>query len=191
MVTNSDGTVSFDDVTNYSQEGDSFGAADINATNKKVNELEKSLNPSSGDNLLHAVSVYKKRAELAINFAGASTDTTGEIAKYCDEYFVSTWPTANQTISDSGFDFSKYDYVTIALVNTGSANDIFDMRTIPVAALKATGTNFLVTHGNASAYGYVYFKYVSDTSFAVKRTGATTSNVKIVGWIKPENIAVE
>lgn len=47
MITNDDGTVSFVDATDYSQNGDTFGAADINATNKEVNEhfasVEKSL----------------------------------------------------------------------------------------------------------------------------------------------------
>lgn len=38
MITNDDGTVSFVDVTDYSQNGDAFGAADINATNTEVNE---------------------------------------------------------------------------------------------------------------------------------------------------------
>lgn len=37
MIHNSDGTVSFEDVTEYSQVGDTFGGADINATNAAVN----------------------------------------------------------------------------------------------------------------------------------------------------------
>lgn len=44
MIQNADGTFSFEDVTEYSQVGDSFGAADINTTNKKVNEIDSSLN---------------------------------------------------------------------------------------------------------------------------------------------------
>ena len=43
MIQNADGTVSFEDVTTYSQIGDSFGAADINATNEKVNEVNSNL----------------------------------------------------------------------------------------------------------------------------------------------------
>ena len=43
MITNEDGTVSLEDATDYSQVGDSFGAADINATNEKVNELNTNL----------------------------------------------------------------------------------------------------------------------------------------------------
>ena len=39
MITNPDGTVSLDDVTVYTQEGDSFGATDINRTNEAVNKL--------------------------------------------------------------------------------------------------------------------------------------------------------
>ena len=37
MTDNGDDTVSFTDVTQYQQAGDSFGAADINATNTAVN----------------------------------------------------------------------------------------------------------------------------------------------------------
>ena len=39
MIPNSDGTVSFEDVTEYSQVGDSFGGADINRTNEEVNRI--------------------------------------------------------------------------------------------------------------------------------------------------------
>lgn len=37
QITNSDGTVSFVDATEYQQEGDTFGANDINSTNAEVN----------------------------------------------------------------------------------------------------------------------------------------------------------
>lgn len=46
MITNDDGTVSFVDVTDYSQNGDAFGAADINATNTEVNEHFASVDKS-------------------------------------------------------------------------------------------------------------------------------------------------
>lgn len=36
MIQNDDGTVSFEDVTEYTQTGDSFGAKDINDTNTEV-----------------------------------------------------------------------------------------------------------------------------------------------------------
>ena len=39
LITNSDGTVSLEDVTEYSQVGDSFGGADISRTNEEVNRI--------------------------------------------------------------------------------------------------------------------------------------------------------
>jgi hypothetical protein len=39
MVQNEDGTVSFSDATQYSQQGDAFGANDINGTNAAINQL--------------------------------------------------------------------------------------------------------------------------------------------------------
>ena len=50
MVDNGDGTVSFVDVTEYIQQGDSFGADDTNATNTKVNALESDIDEIN-DNL--------------------------------------------------------------------------------------------------------------------------------------------
>lgn len=47
MIQNDDGTVSFDDATEYTQQGDAFGAADINATNAKINEQNQSLTQSA------------------------------------------------------------------------------------------------------------------------------------------------
>ena len=41
VVENEDETVSFEDVTEYAQEGDAFGAKDINDTNKAVKELQE------------------------------------------------------------------------------------------------------------------------------------------------------
>lgn len=41
MITNDDGTVSFEDVTDYEQVGDSFGAGDINSANKEINSRVK------------------------------------------------------------------------------------------------------------------------------------------------------
>ncbi len=43
MITNADGTVSFEDVTAYSQHGDSFGAAAVNSINEAVNSAGKAL----------------------------------------------------------------------------------------------------------------------------------------------------
>lgn len=41
MVTNDDGTVSMVDVTVYTQEGDRFGANEINGTNAAINRIDR------------------------------------------------------------------------------------------------------------------------------------------------------
>lgn len=49
MITNDDGTVSFVDVTTYSQVGDNFSAIDINSTNTKVNENSSGISKNKSD----------------------------------------------------------------------------------------------------------------------------------------------
>ena len=49
MIQNADGTVSVDDVTTYMQNGDSFGAKDVNDTNTAVNELNNNLTTTSNE----------------------------------------------------------------------------------------------------------------------------------------------
>lgn len=43
MITNDDGTVSFIDVTAYTQTGDNFGAKDINAVTSTINDVNSKL----------------------------------------------------------------------------------------------------------------------------------------------------
>lgn len=57
MENNGDGTVSFTDVTEYTQQGDSFGASDMNATNGKVNALETDIDDIN-DNLTGKVTKF-------------------------------------------------------------------------------------------------------------------------------------
>lgn len=58
QTTNTDGTVSFEDVSEYTQEGDTFGAADINATNTLVNSSLQivSFDTSTGELVTKSVS---------------------------------------------------------------------------------------------------------------------------------------
>lgn len=43
ITTNPDGTIGLIDVTNYTQEGDRFGANDINAVNTEVNKMQNTV----------------------------------------------------------------------------------------------------------------------------------------------------
>ena len=66
---NGDGTVSFEDKTNYSQKGDSFGATEINETNLQVNKNTRELEIQSNEidelNRLIDGHVYGFKREIA------------------------------------------------------------------------------------------------------------------------------
>lgn len=87
MENNGDGTVSFTDVTEYTQQGDNFGSGDINATNSKVNTLDANLD--------------------GFKFYPTGTGIVGLISDdsaYTDEdgnYVVWGTPTAEQLVEDN------------------------------------------------------------------------------------------
>lgn len=79
MIQNDDGTVSFDDATEYTQQGDAFGAADINATNAKINEQSQSLGEYSSKIKLLDVrqvtfSENKETGDIAITYVITDKD---------------------------------------------------------------------------------------------------------------------
>ena len=87
MTENPDGTISLEDETVYTQEGDSFGASDMNTTNGKVNTLDANLD--------------------GFKFYPTGTDIVGLIADdsaYIDEngnYVIWGTQTAEQLVEDN------------------------------------------------------------------------------------------
>lgn len=82
MIQNTDGTVSFEDVTDYSQVGDTFGAADMNAITGTVNELNSNLTntntnvanlSNSVNSCFQSASSGKATVASAITAMGVST----------------------------------------------------------------------------------------------------------------------
>lgn len=60
MIQNEDGTVSFEDVTEYTQIGDTFGAADVNKANEEINAL----NEGSGCAYKGIQVIYKRNVDI-------------------------------------------------------------------------------------------------------------------------------
>ncbi len=69
MIDNGDGTVSFEDVTSYTQVGDLFGASDVNEITKALNKLTGKKNVASFSGEL----TYYNKSELRgfVNVDGA------------------------------------------------------------------------------------------------------------------------
>lgn len=74
---NSDGTISLVDKTAYSQKGDTFSAADINAINKAVNELSAVATTATWDNVTGKPDAYPTTWENVTGKPEATTSTAG------------------------------------------------------------------------------------------------------------------
>ena len=98
MVNNDDGTVSLEDSTTYTQQGDSFGAKELNEIGKEINDLtnemkETKKSVSDGKTLIAAAITLKRVATAATDtFAvmaekirqivlGSGNATTGDVLK--------------------------------------------------------------------------------------------------------------
>lgn len=68
MINNGDGTVSFEDVTSYTQNGDLFGAEDVNAITRKINELSLNLNNFKLKIIEAAIDQYVDKSELKLDY---------------------------------------------------------------------------------------------------------------------------
>lgn len=67
MITNSDGTVSFEDVTDYTQEGNPFGAQQVNSANQAINEsVDKSVVMDDIDDIIANTTGGKVAGALAV-----------------------------------------------------------------------------------------------------------------------------
>ena len=82
IVENGDGTVSFEDVTEYKQVGDNFGAADINKTNLAIDELNNALNYSTSEHIVgkfDGKDVYEKTIVYETEITNGANVIVGNI----------------------------------------------------------------------------------------------------------------
>lgn len=183
MENNGDGTVSFTDVTEYTQQGDSFGASDMNATNGKVNTLESDIGEIN-DNLTDGIGGttdkfrfgtdgngnygYIKKVEGADTFFPFSGEVDGEI--YIPTNVVSPTQNIRATSSNRRYILGLYQgnnyYANQSLydtVNNVWVNITNDILTKIADKFKLTQT----------------FNQLSDISYAMKKdaTGFYFTNV--------------
>lgn len=157
MITNSDGTVSFEDVTTYSQEGSNFGSAQINNTNGAINTINNnvldtieqiSANTSSGK---FAGALALKNVNNSLGGFTPIIDSTGKITGY-----------KTKVGADTVFPFSSVVNGTFTFIHGGSSN--------------------VVNTGLSDINGFVYFGNSSDKGWAfsglyLKNVDSTISNL--------------
>ena len=113
QIQNDDGTVSFVDVTEYTQVGTSFGAKNINDTNAAINDVNGKLNllqhykvingSNTGKTLtftLSGVTGWSSRMWLVINFDCRSTYSVDLTGIYLVKYHANTADIGTVTIEN-------------------------------------------------------------------------------------------
>lgn len=124
MTENSDGTVSLDDVTVYSQEGSLLGANDINATNEAVNSIniyvgeDKKLHFVNGDGA-DSVLPFSGGARYSINYNSVTTSSPPQLRVTVFDYmskttvFTQTYTGTNMWAQTITTDWFKIGYSTV------------------------------------------------------------------------------
>jgi hypothetical protein len=122
MTNNSDGTVSFEDVTPYTQTGDNFGAAELNSFAEAINEsADKNdlMNDLAGINsnqgaskFVGALAIKTLMSKLSLPFA--ESDTVGGV----------TWETSHITNFVEGIKYAFIVTVSATLDSNNSKQEI-------------------------------------------------------------------
>lgn len=133
VIENSDGTISLEDVTEYSQTGSDFGAFDINQTNEEVNKML----PKTGE-ASNATAVFKD-ASSRVNLASGEKLSVlfGKISKWLKDL---------KTVCFTGSynDLSNRPNLH-AVATSGNYNQLNNRPTIGAAASRSVVNNATTT----------------------------------------------
>lgn len=87
MIDNGDGTVSFEDVTEYTQQGDSFGASDLNDMAHAINNVSSDAEHTSYDNTTSGL--------ISDNVQGAIDENVANMKWYVDNGWLPVRPSGD------------------------------------------------------------------------------------------------
>lgn len=142
MTYNTDGTVSFKDVTKYSQNGSLFGAKEVNEERARINQLNKNLSAVKD----HIVESGKVQVG------------SGGIYNYYEKYAsgkLVQWGVANYSYTDG---FGK---ITYPIPFVGGVEDY--MLFVQGRYIPSKITEIMVAAKQTTSYGYAYTLLVNNT----------------------------
>jgi hypothetical protein len=121
MIQNSDGTVSFNDVTDYDTVGSSIGAAQINAQNTKINQNSSAISTLNAD-----LTDINNSVILADNQASATISLLDSLSNYnmIDVYMVNAINTSIFNCVRLPVEYFKTHSVNLYTNNGGTSNNI-------------------------------------------------------------------
>ena len=151
MITNSDGTVSFQDVTDYTQEGDTFGALDINATNTAVNALQEAngdtdisgIGDGTNTGAIHTLNTHLSGEDVTSLITPTSTITSYNAMKYGKLLVINF--TASSATND-GTLFTLPNTLTLRPIYFGNTMFVYSggsFNNQPGSGVLTTGTNII------------------------------------------------
>ena len=131
MTENADGTVSFDDETVYTQEGDSFGASDMNATNGKVNTLETDIGKID-DNLTDGIGGTTDKFRFGTDGNGnygyikkvEGADTFFPFSSKAKLLWTNSNPSATFTPQTVNIDLTNYESILVEVKSSTSSDNL-------------------------------------------------------------------
>lgn len=164
MIQNTDGTVSLEDVTDYTQVGSVFGSAQINATNEAVN------NAADASKIIDDLDTIKANTQPGyIAGALAVKELNSNLVKYPN---VLGFIHSGNTFHYFFLDVSNFDSITIEFTYTGVTQNSFyklsNSIDIVASADGYTGTgNFTGTKSiNLDTSSYKYLAVVSRVDYS-------------------------
>lgn len=182
MIQNEDGTVSFEDVTEYTQTGSNFGSKQVNETNLAVNNsVDKADVIENIEDIAANVTQGKVAGALAVRELNSKSyeiikSSKGYVKKYADGRFEAYVRTTIQ----NAFDFTQ-------IGNSGIYYASFSNVAIGITAVEVTSiitnaaNNGVIWSGNAylnnnnQAVNGMVFQYGSD------KTRSTTVMIEVKG----------
>ena len=166
MIENPDGTVEFEDVTEYSQVGDEYGAGLINETNKQVNaRVKKAVVVRDLDTIGAITQPGFIPDALALKDVNDSLNNIG----YNFQILVdkrATTSSQNITVSD----LKNFDEIKVYIIDASENLFIDGSESLSVSLFRQkVGTTIMAAYGSATSSAIV--KYVNDTTISVESRG--------------------
>ena len=176
MITNQDGTVSFEDVTEYTQQGDSFGASDLNAMAHAINNTSSDAEHTSYDNTESGLE--------SDNVQGAIDENVANMKWYVDNGWLPVRPSGDvpANMEDCSWAMLKQLAAADTLKNY---YQIGDTKTIELAGGERVVMELVSINDGSGSAGAYYPRgtvdFISKDCMLTKRS-MNTSQTNVGGW---------
>jgi hypothetical protein len=176
MITNQDGTVSFEDVTEYTQQGDSFGASDLNAMAHAINNTSSDAEHTSYDNTTSG--------SQSTNVQGAIDENFANMKWYVDNGWLPVRPSGDVPANMEDCSWAMLKQLASA-GTLGNYYQIGDTKTIELNGGERVVMELVSINDGSGSAGAYYPRgtvdFISKDCMLTTR-GYNTSNTNVGGW---------